>query len=228
MIKGVLLDIDGTLVLSNDAHAAAWVDAFAESGYDVSFDAVRKLIGMGGDKLLSEVEPSLNEKTGDGKKIKEARTRIFLEKYVGQLKPTPGSRLLVESLQQNGLRTMVASSAKQDELEALLKAAQVQDLLTEATTSDDADKSKPDPDIVLVALDKIGLRPHEVIMVGDTPYDIEAAAKAGVACIAVRSGGWKDEQLNDALGVYQDPQDLVRNQEEIITVVQQYVERVSA
>ncbi|HSH18303.1 MAG TPA: HAD family hydrolase [Candidatus Saccharimonadales bacterium] len=227
MILGVLLDVDGTLVLSNDAHAQSFVDAFAQYGYDVDFAKVRRLIGMGTDKLISTVRPELNEEEGDGKKIKEVRSKIFLEKYAPDLQPAPGSRQLVETLHEYGLRTIVASSSKSDELGVLLKAAQVDDLLTEATTSDDAENSKPDPDIVQVALDKIGLSADEVIMVGDTPYDIQAAGKAGVACIAVRCGGCKNEDLQGALGVYEDPTDLVRNQEEILTVVTRYVESKS-
>jgi HAD superfamily hydrolase (TIGR01509 family) len=208
MLKGVLLDIDGTLVLSNDAHAHAWVEAFSQFGYTVEFDEVRRLIGMGADKLIASVQPGLTDTEGTGKKIKEARSKIFLEKYAPHLQPAPGSRDLIEALQANGLKTIAASSSKSDELSALLKAARVDDLLTQATTSDDVDNSKPDPDIVQVALDKIGVRPDEAIMIGDTPYDIEAAARAGVRCIAVRCGGWEDEELAGAAAIYADPADI--------------------
>lgn len=209
MIKGVLLDIDGTLVLSNDAHAQSWVDAFKRYGYDVSFDTVRPLIGMGGDKLISTVNPQLNENEGDGKAIKQARQKIFLEKYAGSLKAAPGSRTLVQGLHDYGLKMMVASSAKQEELDVLLKAAEVSDLIDGATTSDDAENSKPDPDIVQVALDKLGLLKDEVVMIGDTPYDIESAGKAGIHSIALRTGGWKDKDLSGALAIYDDPADLI-------------------
>jgi HAD superfamily hydrolase (TIGR01549 family) len=209
MIKGVLLDVDGTLVLSNDAHAHSWVDAFKQYGYDVDYDEVRKLIGMGGDKLIASVQPGLNDSEGDGKKIKEARSAIFLEKYASGLQPTPGARDMVEAAQKYGLKTIVASSSKQDELAALLKAAKLDDLLTESISSDDAENSKPDSDIVQAALDKIDLTPDEVVMIGDTPYDIESAGKAHVACVALRSGGWKDSELTGALAIYDDPADLL-------------------
>lgn len=210
VIKGILLDIDGTLVLSNDAHAYSWVDAFAQYGYEVTFEDVRPLIGMGGDKLIKQIRPELDESEGIGRKIKETRSRIFLSDYVSDLNPTPGSRELVKALRHRSLKTIAASSASQDELGALLKAAKVEDLLTEATTSDDVENSKPDPDIVQVAMDKIGLATGEVLMVGDTPYDIEAARKSGVACIAVRCGGWKDQDLSGALAIYDDPTELLQ------------------
>lgn len=214
MIKGILFDIDGTLVLSNDQHAHAWEEAFAAYNYDVPYEDIRRLIGMGGDKLISNLQPQLNDSEGDGKLIKELRTQIFKEKYADTLKPAPGSRDLVVAAQQAGLKTVVASSAKSDELDVLLKAAEVNDLLTEATTSDDADNSKPDPDIIQAALDKIGFAPDEVGMIGDTPYDIEAASRASVPCVAVRCGGWSDKELSGAVAIYDDPADLLAHRED--------------
>ena len=213
MVQGILLDVDGTLVLSNDAHALAWVEAFAEHGYTVEFDAVRALIGMGGDKLIPHLFPSLSKESGPGKTISEYRSRLFLDKYAQDLKPAPGSRELVERLLHDGLKLIVASSAKDSELEILLRAANVEGLLTEATTSSDTDGSKPEPDIVLVALDKIGMTGSEVVMLGDTPYDIEAAAAAGVAVIAVRCGGWNDADLRGAKAIYDDPADVLASYE---------------
>lgn len=209
MIRGILLDIDGTLVLSNDAHAFSWVDAFAQYGYEVAFDTVRPLIGMGGDKLIATVQPELTDSVGVGKKIKEAHSQVFLEKYAPDLKPTPGGRRLLQALLARDLRLIAASSSKQDELDVLLKTAEVDDLLVEATTSDDADNSKPDPDIVDIALDKLGLSADEALMLGDTPYDIQSAKKVGVKCIAVRCGGWPDSKLQGALAIYDDPADVL-------------------
>ncbi len=211
MIKGVLLDIDGTLVLSNDQHAKAWEEAFLEHGYVVPYEDIWRLIGMGGDKLISTLRPELNDEEGDGKKIKDRRAEIFLQKYANDLQPAPGSRELVETLKGLGLQLIIASSAKQDELDVILKRAKVDDLLTEATTSDDVENSKPDPDIVQVALNKIGLRSSEVGMIGDTPYDIEAAHKAGVPCVALRCGGWSDRELAGAFAIYDDPADLLKH-----------------
>ena len=209
MLRGILLDIDGTLVLSNDAHARSWCDAFAEAGYDVACKDVRRLIGMGADKLIPALFPQLNDQDGDGARIKRRRSEIFAERYASGLRPAPGARQLVAGLQAQGLVTVVASSAKRQELQMLLEAAGVADLLGDteqsATTSDDADTSKPDPDIIEAALAKAGLPASGVLMIGDTPYDIEAAGRAGVQCVAVRCGGWDDAGLRGAIAIYDDP-----------------------
>ncbi len=210
-LKGVLLDIDGTLVLSNDAHAQAWVDAFATGGYDdVTFEQVRPLIGMGGDHLMPKVVPGLSSKEGQGKIIARYRTQIFLEEYAPHLEAAPGSRELVQKLKEAGLKVVVASSAKEKELEALLKAARVHDLIEAAVTSSDAESSKPSPDIVAAALEKENLQPDQVLMLGDTPYDVESAGKVNVKVVALRCGGFSDEQLQGAIAIYNDPADLLR------------------
>lgn len=208
MIKGVLLDVDGTLVLSNDAHAESWVEAFAHFGYEITYQQVRKLIGMGGDKLIPKLVPKLSSESGIGKDISEFRGELFRRKYAPKLEPAPGSRKLVLRMQREGLKLMVASSANAKTLEALLEAARVNDLLHEATAAEDADKSKPDPDIVHAALEKIASPPEQVVMIGDTPYDVKAATKAGVQLIAVRCGGWKDKDLKGAAAIYDDPADI--------------------
>lgn len=209
MIHGVLLDVDGTLVLSNDAHALAWVEAMAHHGYKVDFNETKKLIGMGGDKLIPALAPNLESASGPGKKISEFRSKLFLEKYAPALQPAPGSRALVQKLIDEGFKLMIASSAQSHELETLLKAAEVNDLLQAATTSSDADESKPDPDIIGAALDRINLSAPQVLMVGDTPYDIEAAAQCAIKTVAVRCGGWNDQNLKGAAAIYSDPSDIV-------------------
>lgn len=211
MLKGVLLDVDGTLVLSNDVHARAWVEAFAHYGYSVAYGRVRPLIGMGGDKLIPRLVPDLDSESEMGKMVNEYRAQLILNKYTPTLQPAPGSRALVTRLRSEGIKLVVASSATREELKVLLKAAQLNDLLSEATTSDDAERSKPDPDIIHAALDKIDLPPEQVIMIGDTPYDIEAAAKACVGVVAVRCGGWGDENLQRAIAIYDDPADIVEH-----------------
>jgi len=208
-IQGVLLDVDGTLVQSNDAHTHAWVEAYAAFGYTVAFAQVRRLIGMGGDRLMPTVTPDLQADEGVGKQIADRRKTIFLEQYAPSLQPTPGARELVEALQQRGLRTVISSSAKRDELDTLLRAAHVDDLLHEATTQDDVEQSKPAPDAVQVAVKKISLPPDACVMLGDTPYDVESAQRAGVVAIAVRCGGWDDAALAGAHAIYDDPADLL-------------------
>ena len=210
-LEGVLLDIDGTLVLSNDIHAQAWVEAFADSGYTVAFEQVRPLIGMGGDQLMPRLMPKLSDKTGVGKTIADHRKDLILNHFSSQLVAANGSRELVLRLKAEGLQLMVASSATREELERLLAVAHVDDLLHQATTSGDAEASKPAPDIVQAALAKGQMRADSVVMLGDSPYDIEAAAKAGVDVIAVRCGGFSDQQLAGAIAIYNDPADLLKH-----------------
>ncbi len=209
--SGVILDVDGTLVISNDAHAQAWVEAFAVFDYEVDFEQVRPMIGMGGDQIIPKFAPGLSDQEGKGKELANYRTQLFLNKFVSNLAPANGTRELISKMQDEGLRLIIASSAKAQELEALLKAAQVDDLLSqdEATTSSDAESSKPDPDIVKAALSKLNMQPSEVVMIGDTPYDIESANKAGVSVIAFRCGGFDDSQLKNAIAIYDDPADLL-------------------
>jgi HAD superfamily hydrolase (TIGR01509 family) len=210
-LQAVILDIDGTLVLSNDAHAQAWVESFAEFGYRVEFEQVRPLIGMGGDLIIPKFAPGLSDKEGKGKEISDRRKELVLNKYSHSLVPANGARQLIEKMRSKGLRLIVASSATSQELSVLLKAARVDDLLSqeEATTSSDAEASKPEPDIVQVALERLGVPPQDTIMLGDSPYDIEAASKAGVDTIAFRCGGFDNTQLERALAIYNDPADLL-------------------
>lgn len=208
--KVALLDIDGTLLDSNDAHALAWVDVLAEFGHETSFERVRELIGKGGDKLLPEVT-GLAKESPEGEAISKRRTAIFKAKYLPDLRPFPGARALLEALRSRGLGLVIATSSGADQVEGLLRAAGVHDLVDDEATSDDAARSKPDPDVVRAALAKSGRRPAEAVMLGDTPYDVEAAARAGVRSVALRCGGWDDEALRGAAAVYDDPRDLLAN-----------------
>ena len=210
MLKGVIFDVDGTLVDSNDAHAQSWVETFAEAGYDVPFHVVRPLIGMGGDKLLPRTIGVSND-SEEGKKLTKRRSEIFCEKYLPRLQPLKGSRDLVKRVRSDGLKAIVATSAKDEELRGLLKAAQVEDLMQEKATASDAKKSKPDPDIIQAAIEESGVSPSELVMIGDTPYDIEAAIRAHVAPIGFRSGGWTDQELEGAVEIYDGPADLLQH-----------------
>ena len=211
VLQGVILDVDGTLVLSNDAHAQAYVDAFTELGYDVPFERIRPLIGMGSDQLVPQVVPELKDEEGKVKAISERRKELNMSRYGPPLPPANGARQLILHMQQAGLRLMIASSATSEEMQVLLKAAQVDDLLKEATTSSDAEASKPAPDIVEAALSKVKLEPEKVLMIGDTPYDIKSAGAAGVGVIALRCGGFDDAALAGAKAIYDDPADLLAN-----------------
>ncbi len=208
MLKGVIFDIDGTLVDSNDAHAQSWVDTFAEGGYNVPFEVVRPLIGMGADKLLPKTI-GIRHDSEEGKKLTCRRSEIFREKYLPHLRPLPGSRALVLRVRKDGLKAIVATSANDEELQALLESAEVEDLMEEKATASDAKRSKPDPDIVEAAIEESGISPSNLVMIGDTPYDVEAATKADVRAIAFRSGGWDDASLEGAVEIYDGPADLL-------------------
>lgn len=212
MVRGIIFDVDGTLVDSNDAHADSWVDTFSESGYEVPFDVVRPLIGMGADKLLPKTTGVAHD-SDEGKKLTSRRSEIFRETYLPHLRPLPSSRALVQRVRNDGLAAVVATSAKDEELRSLLRAAEVADLMEEKSSSSDASNSKPDPDIVLAAINKSGIPRSQLIMIGDTPYDVEAATRAGIPIIAFRSGGWLDADLNGAVAVYDGPADLLSNYE---------------
>ena len=209
-VRGVLLDVDGTLVDSNDAHANAWVEAMAEAGIEVPFSKVRRLIGMGGDKLLP-ASCGFEEDSSEGKKIGDRRQEIFRTRYLPTLQPFPQTKELLQRMTRAGLKLVVASSAKNDELQALLRVCGADELIDAKTSSDDAAHSKPDPDIVLAALERLGVPAAETLMLGDTPYDIGAAHKAGVRIVALRCGGWGDANLANAVAVYENPADLLAN-----------------
>jgi HAD superfamily hydrolase (TIGR01509 family) len=208
-LRGVLLDIDGTLIDSNDAHAQSWHEALKEFGRDIPAGTVRPLIGMGGDKLLPRLL-GVDAESDVGKAFSERRAAIFLERYVPGLRPTPGAKDLVRHLKAAGLRVVIATSAREEEMNPMLEQVGLDDLVTQKTTSDDAERSKPDPDIVRAALAQGKLAPAETIMLGDTPYDVEAARRAGVRTVAFRSGGWDAKALAGAVAVYDDPAHLLR------------------
>ena len=213
VIRCVMLDVDGTLVDSNDQHARAWVEALAEAGFEISYERVRPLIGMGGDKVLPELT-GIDKESDRGTRLSDRRGEIFKGRYLPHLKPFPGARDLLLRLKADGVRLVVASSAGRDELDVLLKIAGAADLVEETTSSSDAEHSKPDPDLIQATLETSGCAPDGTLMLGDTAYDIEAAGKAGVRTIALRCGGWDDDSLRGALAIYDDPADLLAHYDE--------------
>lgn len=208
-LKAVLFDVDGTLVDSNDAHAAAWVQAFTEHGVSVDPAHVRRCIGMGGDKLMPAVS-GIADDSKHGAAIAKRRGEIFMTEFVPALKPFKDADDLVAAVKAFGLTAVAASSAKEDELKALLELSDTTSLMDDTTSSDDAEESKPAPDIIVAALRRAKASPGEAIMIGDTPYDIEAARRAGVKTIAFRSGGWSDAELEGAIEIYDGPWELLQ------------------
>lgn len=209
-IHGVIFDIDGTLVDSNDAHAHAWVEALAAYGHQVPFETVRPLIGMGGDKVLPRTA-GIAKESQEGEKISRRRKELFLSRYIPTLHAFPQTRQLLQYLHEQNMCLVIASSAEKDELAALLQkiGPHAEDLFQQETSTQDVQHSKPDADVIQVALQRTGCGPQEVMMIGDTAYDIEAAAKVAIKTIAFRCGGWSDQDLQGACALYDGPADLL-------------------
>ncbi|MGI4942212.1 MAG: HAD family hydrolase [Janthinobacterium lividum] len=211
MPKAVIFDVDGTLIDSVDLHAKAWQDAFHDYGHEIGFDDIRSQIGKGGDQLMP-VFLSEEELDAKGEELEKHRGQILKERYLPQITPFPRVRELLQRLQADGVQIALASSAKEDELQVYKEAANIDDLLDAETSSDDAESSKPDPDIFLAAMKRLGnVATDQVLVVGDTPYDAEAAGKAGLHTIGLLCGGWSEADLKKAgcIATYKDPADLL-------------------
>ncbi len=212
MIRAVIFDIDGTLIDSVDAHAEAWRQAFRHFGKEVAFEAVRSQIGKGGDHLLPEFL-SPQEIASFGKALEAYRSDLLKREFVPKIRPFPKVRELLERVLADGKHVALASSAKEEELQHYKQIAGIADLIPEEheTSSSDAEHSKPDPDIFQAALAKLGLDPNEAIVVGDTPYDAEAAGKIGLKTVGVLCGGFPEASLRRAgcIAIYRDPADLL-------------------
>lgn len=214
-LRGVIFDVDGTLVESNDAHAHAWVDAMHEHGYTVRFEQIRPLIGMGGDKVLPEMI-GVSKESEEGKAISSRRKEIFKAKYLSAVRAFPQAKELLEFLHKQDFKLVTATSAEQDELDELLHkiSPTIGRLFEQQASSKDAQRSKPDPDIMQAALKRGGLSAQESVMIGDTPYDIESSRKVDVPTIAFRcGGGWSDQDLAGAIAIYDGPGDLLKKYE---------------
>jgi HAD superfamily hydrolase (TIGR01509 family) len=211
MPKAVIFDVDGTLVDSVDQHAQAWQDAFRDFGNDVGFLDIRGQIGKGGDQLMP-VFLSKEEMQQKADKLEKHRSDLFKRNYLPLVKAFPGVRDLFQRLLADGWQIALASSAKKDELDTYKRIANIEDLVDTDTTSEDAEKSKPHPDIFQAALDRLqGCSVKDVLVIGDTPYDAQAAAKAGIKTVGVLSGGFPETDLREAgcIAIYQDPEDLL-------------------
>lgn len=218
MAKALIFDIDGTLLDSVGLHAQAWQDAFRHFGYDFPFERIRSQIGKGGDQLLPEFL-SKEDVEAKGKEIEEYRSSLFKEKYLPQVKPFPKVRELFEHALKNGQKLALASSAKGDELETYEKIAHIEDLVHVETSSADAEKSKPHPDIFEAALERLGNPdPSTVVVIGDSTHDVEAAKKAKLRTVALLCGGTPEADLKKAgaVAVFRDPADLLSHYDECL------------
>jgi HAD superfamily hydrolase (TIGR01549 family) len=186
-----ILDIDGTLVDSNYFHAVAWYRAMREHGHSLPMWRIHRAIGMGGDQMIGALLGDEVEKR-EGDEIRATEKERYFE-LIDEVQPLQGARELVEDLKRSGHRVVLASSAKSDEVDHYLDLLDARELADAWTTSGDVENTKPEPDLVNSALDKIGGGP--AVMVGDSVYDCEAARNAGVDTIAVLTGGFSDSEL---------------------------------
>jgi HAD superfamily hydrolase (TIGR01509 family) len=193
-VQAALLDVDGTLIDTNYQHALAWFRAFEQHGFVLPLWRIHRAIGMGGDQLV----PALVGKEADDEKgddIRDARDSLYQE-LIGEVEPLHGSRELISDLKERGVTVVLASSSPKDELDHYLELLDARDLADAWTTKDDVESTKPEPDLVNAALDKAGT--GNAVMVGDTRWDVEAAAKAGVETACVLTGGWSAQELREA------------------------------
>jgi HAD superfamily hydrolase (TIGR01549 family) len=213
MVRAVIFDVDGTIVDSVDLHAEAWKVAFEKFGKRIPLQQVRRQIGKGSDQLLP-VFFSKEELSRFGEELDNYRSDLFKKKYLPRVKAFPKVRELFQRIQKDSKQIVLASSAKADELEAYKKIARIEDLIESETSSDDADRSKPYPDIFQAALARLkSIAPEDAVVIGDTPYDAEAASKANLETVGLLCGGWTQEELQSAgcLAVYRDAEDLLLN-----------------
>jgi HAD superfamily hydrolase (TIGR01509 family) len=197
MLKAAIFDVDGTLVDSVDLHACAWQEALVNFGHEVTFEQARGQIGKGGDKLIPAFL-SKSQQIDHGEEMEEWRGNRFKSKYLPMVRPFSTVPELLHRVREAGVKVAVASSAKKSELDIYLGIAGVQHLVDVAISSEDAEQSKPAPDIFQVALRKLAVEGHEAIAIGDTPYDAEAAGKADIPTIGMLCGGFSETELRKA------------------------------
>jgi HAD superfamily hydrolase (TIGR01509 family) len=213
--KAVIFDVDGTLIDTNALHSGAWVDTFRHFGVEVDLEDIWHQMGKGGDQLMpSFLPPDLIEQRG--REIEQFRMDLFTRAYLPKARPFPGVRELFERLRAEGQTVVLASSAKADELEHYKSLAGIADLIDAATSSDDVERSKPYPDIFQAALKRLHpIRPEEAVVVGDSPFDAEAARGADLTMVGLLCGGFDADALRSVgcVAVYRDARDLLDHYE---------------
>jgi HAD superfamily hydrolase (TIGR01549 family) len=191
---GVIFDIDGTLVDTNYQHAIAWYQAFRQHDVHLPVWELHRHLGMGGDQLVAAVAgDEVEEEIGDD--VRTAHDAIYMT-MIQSVSVFDGARALLEDLKRDGFRLVLASSARQREVDHYLDLLDGRDLADDWTTSDDVEQTKPEPDLVIAAQEKLG--GGDAVMVGDTPWDVEAAKRSGVPTIAVMTGGFSEAELREA------------------------------
>ncbi|MET3932503.1 HAD family hydrolase [Arthrobacter sp. OAP107] len=209
--KGVLFDVDGTLIDSAYIHTLAWWQAFRQSGFDVPMARIHRCVGMGGARLVDSLLPDSRDKEVDGD-ILSAHSGVF-GTYWPSLRALDGARDLLARCSQGGLAVALASSAREQDLKALRSALSADDFIDAATSSNDAENSKPEPDILIAALKAVDVQASDAVYVGDAVWDVMAASTLGMPTIAFTCGGTSEAELREAgaVEVYAGPRDLLDN-----------------
>ena len=198
-VAAVLFDLDGTLVDSNDEHAKAWVDVFAEYGHQLDFSIIKSLIGLGGDKLIEQAIGSVPDEQAEA--MDKRRSEVFRDKYLQDVYPVDKANELIVLLKERGLTVLLATAAGKEDREALLKRGGLEGQFQGGADADQVEESKPAPDTLLVCLEGHELEPSQCLLIGDTPYDGEAAHRAGMRFLGVETGGYNSDKLSNAAKV---------------------------
>jgi HAD superfamily hydrolase (TIGR01509 family) len=208
-VRAALFDVDGTLVDTNYLHAVTWWEAFTQAGYQRAMADIHRAIGMGSGQMLDKLLPADRDKDADAG-LRAAHSTLYAT-YWSRLRPFPGAADLLRACKQRGLAVVLASSADEPEFKALRAALDAEDAIDAATFAGDVESSKPAPDLVHAALERVGVPAHEAVFTGDTVWDVEACQKAGVPCIGLLSGGISRDELTaaGAAEVYPGPADLL-------------------
>lgn len=211
--RAILFDVDGTLVDSNDAHVEAWRQAFAGEGHFFSRAEIHAQVGKGGDNLVPSLLPHLDQQSQE--RLAHAEGEIYKRDFLPGIQPFPGAKKVLKALAGRGHTLVLASSASQSELDHYVDLLDLDGLLSGTTSKDDVGSSKPCPDIFESALLLTGLPAESAVVIGDTPYDIIAARRAGIDAIAVLSGGFDEADLRECgpLAIYADVVELEANYE---------------
>ena len=210
MMKAVIFDVDGTLVDSNELHVEAWDIAFKKFGFNFPIEQLRSQIGKGSDQYIPAFLTADQVKEF-GKELDKYRSKLFQDDFLPRVQPFPEVRTLFRRVQADGKKIALASSGKGEEVEHYKKICRIENLVDCEITSDDADSSKPAPDVFEASLKKMKLEPAEAVAVGDTRFDAEAAGKTGIKAVGLVCGGMSAEVLREAgmIAVYRDPADLL-------------------
>ncbi len=212
MIRAVIFDLDGTVVDSNELHVDAWDETFRKYGKQFPRQELHRQIGKGGDQYLP-VFLDEREMHEIGKEVEAFRSDLFKRNYLARVKPFPKVKELFQRIREDGKRIALASSGNAEEVTHYVELAELGDLFETQTTKSDVDHSKPRPDVFLAALRHLGTPAEETIVIGDTPYDVQAAKKAGMQTIGLRCGGFPEDELvaYGAVAIYDDPADLLQS-----------------